>query len=443
MLGRLGEQRAISFQTVWGSGSDIVLENSAGVNINSKTAFEIVAFFSAVSLISDTISTLPVDSFIRVDGDRRAFRPRPSWIDQPDVDLTRQAHYGQVLVSLMVDGNAFVRVFRDTKGEVVNLVCLDPATVEVKRSAIGRKIYVVTGEGKTLDSNDIIHIYDLLEPGALRGISRVVRLSDALGVSSALQQYAARFFGAGSSQSGIIEFPGNLTPEQAKNLRDGFDSAHRGFRKAHKTGVLSGGATFKPTNIPNDNAQFLESRRFAVEEMARLFNIPLSMMGVPGTQSYASVEQNAIQFVTHTLRPYIEKLEWAYSKLLPSQAFLKFNVDGLLRGDFNSRIQAYATGLQSGFMSINDVRKLEDLRPAIGGDEYRVPLANVNLSASNLPEQEGKVGMASKLISVGFDPKAVLAALDLPAIDHTGLPSVQLQGVATIDPENPETVYGV
>lgn len=443
MLGRLGEQRAISFQTVWGSGSDIVLENQAGVNINSKTAFEIVAFFSAVSLISDTISTLPIDSFIRVDGDRRAFRPRPTWVDQPDVDLTRQAHYGQVLVSLMVDGNAFVRVFRDSQGEVVNLVCLDPATVEVKRSAIGRKIYVVTGESKTLDSTDIIHIYDLLEPGALRGISRVVRLSDALGVSSALQQYAARFFGAGSSQSGIIEFPGNLTPEQAKNLREGFDSAHRGFRKAHKTGVLSGGATFKPTNIPNDNAQFLESRRFAVEEMARLFNIPLSMMGVPGTQSYASVEQNAIQFVTHTLRPYIEKLEWAYSKLLPNQAFLKFNVDGLLRGDFNSRIQAYATGLQSGFMSINDVRRIEDMRPAVGGDEYRVPLANVNLSASNLPEQEGKVGMASKLISVGFDPKSVLAALDLPTIDHTGLPSVQLQGVATIDPENPESVYGV
>jgi hypothetical protein len=165
------------------------------------------------------------------------------------------------------------------------------------------------------------------------------------------------------------------------------------------------------------------------------------MMGIPGTQSYASVEQNAIQFVTHTLRPYLEKLEWSYSKLLPVEAFIKFNIDGLLRGDFNSRISAYATGLQSGFMSINDVRRLEDLSPAIGGDEYRVPLANVNLSASNLPEQEGKVSMAQKLIAVGFDPAEVLKALELPTIAHTGVPSTQLQAVAQIDPANPGSVY--
>ena len=440
---RRDESRAISFQTVWGAGSDFSLENSAGVNINNKTAFEIVAFFSAVSLISDTISTLPVDSFIRQDGNRRPYRPRPAWVDQPDVDITRQAHYGSVLVSLMIDGNAFVRVFRDTKGEVVNLVCLDPKTVEVKRNALGRKMFVVTGEEKPLDSNEMLHIYDLLEPGSLRGLSRVSRLSDALGVASALQQYAARFFGSGSSQSGVIEFPGNLTPEQAKNLRDGFDSAHKGFRKAHRTGILSGGATFKPTSVNNDHAQFLESRRFAVEEIARLFNIPLSMMGIPGTQSYASVEQNAIQFVTHTLRPYLEKLEWSYSKLLPVEAFIKFNIDGLLRGDFNSRITAYATGLNTGFMSINDVRRLEDYSPIDGGDVYRVPLANVNLSAASLPEQEGKVSMAQKLISVGFDPADVLKALELPTIGHTGVPSTQLQAVATIDPENPASVYEV
>jgi HK97 family phage portal protein len=438
---RRDESRSISFQTVWGTGSDLVLENSAGVNINNKTAFEIVAFFSAVSLISDTISTLPVDSFIRQDGNRRPFRPRPTWVDQPDVDITRQAHYGSVLVSLMIDGNAFVRIFRDSQGEIVNLVCLDPKTVEVKRNGLGRKMFVVTGEEKTLDTTEVMHIYDLLEPGSLRGLSRVHRLSDALGVASALQQYAARFFGNGTSQSGVIEYPGPLTPEQAKNLRDGFDISHRGFRKAHRTGILSGGAVFKPTSVNNDHAQFLESRRFAVEEIARLFNIPLSMMGIPGTQSYASVEQNAIQFVTHTLRPYLEKLEWSYSKLLPVEAFLKFNIDGLLRGDFNSRISAYATGLQSGFMSINDVRRLEDLSPAVGGDEYRVPLANVNLSASNLPEQEGKVSMAQKLIAVGFEPAEVLKALELAPIAHTGVPSTQLQAVAQIDPENPGSVY--
>lgn len=437
------EDRAISFQTVWGAGSDLDTVNPSGVNINQNTAFEVVAFWSAVSLISDTIATLPVDSFIRQDGNRRPYRPRPAWVDQPDVDMTRQAHYQQVLVSLLVNGNSYTRVFRNAQGEVVNLICLDPSTVQVKRSAVGRKIFIVDGEEKTLSSDDIVHITDLIQPGSLTGLSRVERLKEALGLSSAMQSYAARFFGTGATTQGIIEFPGNLTPEQAKNLRDGFDSAHRGFRRAHKTGVLSGGATYKQTTVPNDAAQFLESRRFAVEEIARAFNIPLSFMGVPGTQSYASVEQNAIQFVTHTLRPYIEKLEWAYSRLLPVEAFLAFNTNGLLRGDFNSRISAYSTGLQSGFMSVNDVRRLEDMSPTEGGDQYRVPLANIALTDTNLVAETEKTNMVKALIQVGFDPEATLKAFGLPVIPHTGVPSTQLQAVNTIDPENPDSVYGV
>ena len=437
------EDRAISFQTVWGAGFDTEVVNPSGVNINSNTAFEVVAFWSAVSLISDTIATLPVDSFIRQDGNRRPYRPRPAWVDQPDVDMTRQAHYQQVLVSLLVNGNSYTRVFRNSNGDVVNLVCLDPSTVEVRRSAIGRKIFIVKGEEKALDSESIVHITDLIQPGSLTGLSRVERLKEALGLSSAMQSFAARFFGSGATTQGIIEYPGNLTPEQAKNLRDGFDSAHRGFRRAHKTGVLSGGATYKQTTVPNDAAQFLESRRFSVEEIARAFNIPLSMMGVPGTQSYASVEQNAIQFVTHTLRPYIEKLEWAYSRLLPVEAFLAFNTNGLLRGDFNSRISAYATGLQSGFMSVNDVRKLEDMSPAEGGDQYRVPLANIALTDTGLVAETEKTNMVKALIQVGFDPEATLKAFGLPVIPHTGVPSTQLQAVNTIDPVNPDTVYGV
>jgi HK97 family phage portal protein len=437
------EDRAISFQTVWGSGADLDIANPSGVNINANTAFEVVAFWSAVSLISDTIATLPVDSYVRSDGTRRPYRPRPAWVDQPDVDMTRQAHYQQVLVSLLVSGNSYTRIFRNSNGDVVNLVVLDPQTVTVRRSALGRKIFLVDGEEKTLDSESVIHITDLIQPGSLTGLSRVERLKEALGLSSAMQTFASRFFGAGATTQGIIEFPGNLTPEQAKNLRDGFDSAHRGFRKAHKTGVLSGGASYKQTTVPNDAAQFLESRRFSVEEIARAFNIPLSFMGVPGTQSYASVEQNAIQFVTHTLRPYIEKLEWSYSRLLPNEAFLAFNTNGLLRGDFNSRISAYATGLQSGFMSVNDVRRLEDMSPAEGGDQYRVPLANISLTDTGLVAENEKTNMVKALIQVGFDPEETLKAFGLPVIPHTGVPSTQLQPVNTIDPENPESVYGV
>jgi HK97 family phage portal protein len=441
MLGNLFENRAISFQTLWGSGSDIEILNQSGTVINNKTSFEIVAFFSAVSLISDTISTLPMGAYRRELGQRVYLNNRPAWVDQPDVDSSRAAHYQQVLVSLMTSGNSYTRVFRNNSGEVVNLVVLDPNKVTVSRSAIGRKIFTYEGEQNGLTSDDIIHLTDLLEPGAIKGISRVEKLKEALGVASALQSYAARFFGQGATTQGIIEYPGNLLPDQAKQLRDGFDSAHKGFRKAHRTGILTGGATYKTTSVNNDSAQFLESRRFAVEEIARAFNIPLSFMGIPGTQSYASVEQNAIQFVTHCLRPYIEKIEWSYSRLLGAGEFIKFNVDGLMRGDFNSRTTAYNSALLTGWLSVDDVRRFEDLPPVEGGSVYRVPLANVDLAAAGLVEQQTKVTMAKTLTDAGFDPADVLAKLGLPAITHTGLPSTQLQSVAQINPEDPESVY--
>lgn len=442
MLNKLFEQRAVSFQTVWGAGIEAGIESNAGVAINGKNAFEIVAFFSAVSLISDTISTLPVDAFIRIDGDRQPYRPKPSWVDQPDVDTTRQAHYGALVTSLLVYGNSYTRVFRDRSGEVVNLVVLDPNTVEVKRDSIGRKTFVVGGEAKALSSDEVIHIIDLAEPGALTGISRVNKLKDALGVASALQAYAARFFGQGATTQGVIEFPGALTAEQAKNLVDGFDSRHRGWRKAHKTGVLSGGAKYNPTTVPNDQAQFLDSRRFAVEEMARAFNIPLHMMGIPGTASYSSVENNNLQFISHTLRPILEKIEWSYSRLLPTPAaFIKFNFNALLRGDLQSRMTSYSIGTQAGVMSVNDVRRLEDLSPVEEGNQHRVPLANIALTQTAIVEEEKLVKMAQMLIQVGFDPAETLAGLGLPPIAHTGVPSTQLQPVAQIDPADPGQVY--
>ena len=420
MLEKLFNTRSISYQSIFSQGGDLTTESQAGVAVNGKTAYEIVAFFSAVSLISDTISTLPVDSYIRVDGERKPYRPKPAWIDQPDVDTTRQAHYGSIVASLLVFGNSYTRVFRDSRGEVVNLVALDPTKMTVQRSAIGRKMFIYADEPKPLNSDEVIHILDLATPGSLTGLSRVEKLKDALGVATALQSYAARFFSQGATTNGIIEYPGELTPEEARDLRESFDARHKGFRKAHKTGVLSGGAKYVDTTVPNDQAQFLDSRRFAVEEIARAFNIPLHMLGVPDTASYASVEQNNLQFISHTLRPILEKIEWSYSKLLPNQAFIKFNFSALLRGDLSSRYQAYSVAIQAGFKSINEIKKLEDEPAVQGGDVFRVPLANVNLNAADLSEMEAKVKMAQTLVATGYDPEEVLRILELPNISYVG-----------------------
>ena len=443
MLGRLNsESRAVSFQSVWGSGEAFGADTSAGQLVDGEKSLEIVAFFSAVSLISDTISTLPVTAHKHIGDGREPLVPEPMWIDQPDVDQTRQAHYQQVLVSLLMYGNSYTRIFRDKKGEIVNLVVLDPEKVKIKRSGLGRKMFEYDDEKKLLSTEEVIHIVDMILPGRLKGASRVEKLRESLGLNLAVMQYASKFYGSGASAQGVIEFPGNLTPEQAKQLADGFDSRHRNnSRRAHRTGVLSAGAKFVNTQVDPERSQALESRRFGVEEIARAFNIPLHMLGIPGTASYASVEQNAIQFVTHTLRPYAEKIEWAYSRLLPTDSYIKFNFAGLLRGDLESRFNAYSIGTQSGFLSINDIHELEDMQPVENGEIYRVPLANINLPDAKLVGEKMIYDIVAKLIQAGYQPDDILSTLGLPAIPHSGVPSVQLQPVSQMDPNAPTTVY--
>jgi HK97 family phage portal protein len=355
-------------------------------------------------------------------------------VNQPDIDTTKEAFYGSAIVSLLLDGNAFIRIYSNPQGEIVNLTVLNPMDVEIKRTGIGRVGFVVRGEDKMLTTDEMIFIPDLVRPGHIRGVSRVEALKENFGLAMALEKYAAKFFGSGTQTSGVIEIPGNATAEQAKSMQEAFDSRHKGWAKAHKTAVLSGGAQYKPTNIPNDQAQFLDSRRMAVEDVARAFNVPPHLLGLPGTNTYASVEQNNLAWVTHGLRPIVQKIEGALSPLMAryaggEQAFIRFNLDGLLRADINSRMTAFSTGLQSGFLTINDVRRIEDLPPINdpSADTVRVPLANVNVEAADLSAQTERVDMAQRLIQVGFDPADVMRKLGLPAIEHTGVNSVQLQ----------------
>jgi len=447
MLDRLFEQRALSFQSVFASGDSFQVGSNSGTIVNNDTAFQVNAIYSAISLISQTISSLPVDSYVRRDGSRRPFRPAPEWIQRPDVDTTKEAFYGSVIVSLLLDGNAFVRVFSNENG-IVNLNVLNPSQVKIKRNGIGRVMFEVQGEDRPLSSEEVLHIPDIVKPGSIRGVSRTEALKENFGLAIALQNYSAKFFGQGTNTSGVLEFPGNLSAEQAAQLQEAFDARHRGWKHSHKTAVLSGGATYKPTSVNPQDSQLLEARNHAVADVARAFSIPPHLLGLDQGMSYASVEQNNLAWVTHGLRPIVSKLESGFSRLLSrtrggENAFVKWNLDGLLRADYNSRISGYSTGLQSGFFTINDIRRLEDLRPIEdpSADTVRVPLQNVNVENATISSQMQKVKMARDLVMVGFDPASVLEAMGLPDMDHTGLPSVQLQGVQNIDPEDPESVY--
>lgn len=448
-----GEKRqAVSYQSVFQQGDNLEFGTLAGTNITESTVFQVNAVFSAVSLIADTISTLPLDVFIRRDGARYPFRPAPAWVQKPDVDLPREAFYSAVITSMLLNGNAFIRVFSNAQGEVVNLVVLNPTTVDVKRSGLGRLIFVVrNGKAQeTLNSEEVVFIPDLVRPGDVRGVSRVEALKENFGLALALEKFAANFFGNGTNLAGVIEFPGNLSQEQAKLLSDGFDSRHRGWKRGNKTGVLSGGAKWVSTQADPERSSLIESRNESVRDIARAFNVPPHLLALEGSNSYASVEQNNLAWVTHGLRPIIQKIEGALSPLMArtaggENAFIKFNLDGLLRADTQARMSAYSTGLQSGFLTINDVRRLEDLRPIDdpSAETVRVPLANVNVDAANLSAESVRIGDAQKLIAAGFEPAAVMSALGLPEIAHTGVPSSQLQQIATINPEDPQSVYEV
>ena len=439
-----GENRAINYQAIWGAGDFTSLETQSSAFVDFASSVQINSVWACVSLISDTISTLPVDTFIRRDGIAYPYRPKPAWVARPDAMINASSFWQQCMISLLLDGNAFVRIFRDPKTQdVLSMMVLNPLKVNVTRNNAGLKLFVYSGEeNKTLTGDDVLHITgSILMPGEIRGKSTVETLKENLGLSISLESFAARFFGQGTLTQGVIEYPGALTAEQAENLAKSFDRQHKGYRRAHKTGILSGGATFKPTQIANDQAQMLDSRRMAVEDVARIFRVPSNMIGLNerGAQSYNSNEQNAIAFVTHTLRPWINKLEDAFSNLLPTDAYLAFSTEDLLRGDYATRLEGYSKMLQNGVFSVNEVRRKENMRPVEGGDKLRVPLTNIDINAAGLVEDENKVAMAQKLISLGFVPEDVLKSLGLAPIAHTGLPSVQLQNPSTVPEGSYET----
>lgn len=449
MLGRLlnPERRALSYQSVWGAGGDWNAATTwSGERVSYETAFMLSTTYGCVRLISDTISTFPADTFFRRDGQRLPFRPKPAWVLEPSLSVSMIDHIQQVVVSMLLAHGACVRVYRNDVGEVVAVQALDPTLVEpVTNKATGAVDFSWNNGESIIPARDMLYIPMLRRPGRIKGVSPLDELKNVFGSAAALDKFASSFFSNGSVTSGILELPQQVTKDQAGQIKEVFEAGHRGLGKSHRVGVIGGGGKFVKTGVDPEQAQMLQSRQMATEEIARIFRVPLHMLQVaaPGVQSYASNEQNAIQFSSYTLRPIVAKIEEAYSRLLPGGAFLRLNMDAILRGDLASRFASYSNGIQAGFLSINDIHRLEDMPPVAGGDTYRVPLANVNITAADLVETDKLTSMAQRLILAGFEPADVLAKLGLPAIAHTGLPSTQLQLAASMNPDDPSSAYPV
>lgn len=440
----------------------------AGVVVSPESAIRMSTVYACVRLLGDTISSLPMGAYVRRGRQRISYAAVygdvPAWVNKPNSELTRMEFLEQVLASLNLKGNAYILTVRDDMGDVVELYCINPESVRIVRKGPNEPlVYEVTVKEynpasgvysqdfnqkvMTLTKDELLHIPLFLLPGSLYGLGPIEAARITVGAVMAADTYAASYFGNAANPGGIIEVPGEMTEEQATSIGRDWNITHSGPYRAGKIGVLTGGAQFKPLALNAQDAQLLDTRRFGLEEIARLFRVPISLLGHPvaGAMSFASVEAQNLSFVQHSLRPLLERIEQALSSLLPEKdGFIKFNLDALLRGTTIERYDAYTKGLREGFLSLNDVRAVEDLSPlGEAGDQYRVPLQNIDAADAKDVGLKLRTEIAAQLIQVGFDPAAVNEAVGLPKMKHTGVPSSQLQQVSTIDPNDPGAVYEV
>jgi len=290
MLGRLlpgaDERRAVTYQSLFLTDGLFAPASLSGVQVSAATATKVATVFASVRLIADSIATMPLDTFIRRDGNRVPFRPKPAWIEQPDIDRSvgRSDFYQAALVSILLNGNAYIRIVREGE-EILGFRILDPMRVKPQMDQRGLTQFVFD-HTQIIPAEDMLHITDIRRPGQVAGLARVDELKDVLGIARALDEYAARYFGNGTLSSGIINTPGELTQEQADRLKSQFEQNSRGLRNAHRPNILTGGAKFEKMSADAQESQLNEAREFAVQEIARVFKIQPSMLGLTATPEH-------------------------------------------------------------------------------------------------------------------------------------------------------------
>jgi HK97 family phage portal protein len=358
---RTREERAVQ-ATAWGEWGTDGGSTWSGAPVSTMSSLQLLTVYGCVRFIADGIATLPVDTFRKLpDGTREPVTP-PSWLDNPAPGLDRVAWFGQLLTSLLLDGNAYL--YLDASSGRLNLYPLDPTKVAIMSSG-GRVQYVF--DGRPVDASLVEHIKGIMWPGSLKGLSPVEAARQSIGVGMSAQEYAARFFGQGATMSGVIESPADMPPGATEEMAKAWARKHSGKSKSHLPGVLTGGAKWVSTSVTNEQAQFLETRQFTAAEIAaQMFQIDPSELGigVNGTSlTYANLEQRATRRVQVTYLPWIIRLENAVSNILARPRYMKFNTNAVLRGDTKTRYETYSIGITNGILGADEAREFEDLPP--------------------------------------------------------------------------------
>ena len=353
--------------------------SSSGKRVTEQTAMTMSAVYACVRILSETIASLPLHVYEYTNlGSTKAIKHPLYKIlhDEPNSEMTSFIFRETLMTHLLLWGNAYAQIIRNGRGDVLGLYPLMPDRIKVDRDDDGEIFYEYRMTSKTikLSNKDVLHIPGLGFDG-LVGYSPIAMAKNAIGMSISAEEYGAKFFSNGATPSGILEHPGTIKNPEAMR-----ESWSRGFsgNNSHKVAILEEGMKYTPISISPNEAQFLETRKFQITEIARIFRIPPHMVGDLEKSSFSNIEQQSLEFVKYTLDPWVSRWEQTIVKTLlkedeKDKYYVKFNV--LLRGDYQSRMNGYSIGRQNGWMSANDIRRLEnlDLIPKEeGGDLYLV-----------------------------------------------------------------------
>lgn len=351
---------------------------TAGKNVNEMSAMQMTAVYSCVRILSEAVAGLPLQLYRYNDnGGRERALDHPLYRllhDEPNPEMTSFVFRETLMSHLLLWGNAYAQIVRNGRGDVLGLYPLMPNKMKVDRDNKGNLYYEYSRTSE--DSNtlgkqqkvilrpsDVLHIPGLGFDG-LVGYSPIAMAKNAIGLALATEEYGAKFFANGAAPGGVLEHPGVVKDPQ--KIRDSWNSAFQGSANAHKVVVLEEDMKYQPIGISPEQAQFLETRKFQINEIARIFRVPPHMVGDLEKSSFSNIEQQSLEFVKYTLDPWVVRWEQSMTRVLlldseKPRYFIKFNLDGLLRGDYQSRMNGYAIGRQNGWMSANDIRELENL----------------------------------------------------------------------------------
>ncbi|WP_444942721.1 phage portal protein [Microbulbifer sp. ZKSA006] len=374
-------------------------ESAAGKVVTADTAMRVAAVYACVRILSETVAALPFNLYQKTEKNNREVASKhPLQMllhDLPNEEMTSMDFRTQLMAALQLRGNAFSEVERDRAGRVHGVWPINPDKVWVGRSEKTKRLSfeIHDGDVRTLTPQRMWRVAGLSTNGII-GLSPITQAREGIGLSLALEEHGARLFSNGAKPGGVLEVEGGLSDKAYDRLRTSWNNRHQGGANAHRVAILEEKTKWKQISMTAEDAQFLESRKYQRSEIASIFGVPPHMIADLEKATFSNIEHQSIQFVVYSLLPWLKRIEQSIFRdlLSPSERreyYAEHSVEGLLRGDSKSRSEFYKNLFNAGAISINDMRRLENMNSIEGGDEHWLQLAMAPITQSRESSSSG------------------------------------------------------